>query len=304
MIQRKLADMAARAYAAETMSYRTAGLVYRAIEAAKARGAASREQRLETLSEFSAECALAKVYASEAYNGLADEAVQVFGGYGFSEEYKPARMYRDSRISRIYEGTNEICRLYAQRTIFKHLSEGSGEGGALRRGLEGLKQLRSIGRLTEGRGLTREDASAEEEAVAGLKQIYFGLVRDVVTGVGPEGLKDPNRQQFLASLADVAMETFAAESVVLRAAKLGERGGEEEGGARADLSTLVLQRSAERVRTEASTVLAELHEGRALDRRLEEVLALLPRPLPLVEVRRRVSERLVEVGGLLPGETG
>jgi alkylation response protein AidB-like acyl-CoA dehydrogenase len=304
MIQRKLADMAARAYAAETISYRTAGLVYRAIEAAKARGAASGEQRLETLSEFSAECALAKVYASEAYNGLADEAVQVFGGYGFSEDYKPARMDRESRISRIYEGTNEICRLYAQRTIFKHLSEGSGEGGALRRGLEGLKQLRTIGRLTEGKGLTREGASDEEEVVAGLKQIYFGLVRDVVAGIGPEGLKDPNRQQFLASLADVAMETFAAESVVLRTAKLGERGGEKDRGVRSDLSTLVLHRSAERVRTEAGTVLAELHEGSELDQRLEEVVALLPRPVPLVEVRRRVSERLVEVGGLLPGEAG
>jgi len=304
MIQRKLADMAARAYAAETLAYRTAGLVYRALEAAKARGAASGEQRLETLSEFSAECALAKVYASEAYNGLADEAVQVFGGYGFSEEYKPARMYRDSRISRIYEGTNEICRLYAQRTIFKHLSEGSGEGGALRRGIEGLMQLRAMGRLTEGKGLLRDGAGADESAVADMKRIYFGLVKDVVTGIGPEALKHPDRQQFLASLADVAMEIFAAESVVLRTEKLRDRGAPTEREARADLCTLVLHRSADRVRAEARTLLAELHEGKELDGRLEDLSALLPRPIPLVEVRRRVSTRLVDVGGLLPGESG
>ena len=76
------------------------------------------------LSEFSAECAMAKVLASESYNHLSDEAIQVFGGYGYSEEYAPAHMYRDSRITRIYEGTNEICRLYAQRALLKRAWSG------------------------------------------------------------------------------------------------------------------------------------------------------------------------------------
>ena len=306
LIKRKLADMATRAYGAESVAYRTAGLVYKALEAAKAEGAMTTERRLETLSEFSAECALAKVYASEAYNGLADEAVQVFGGYGFSEEYKPARMYRDSRISRIYEGTNEICRLYAQRTIFKHLTEGSGEGGALRKGLEGIKQLRALGQLAKGKGLGDGGGDDRLEALARLKQLYFGLVKDVVGGVGPEGLRDPDRQQLLASLADVAMEIFVAESVALRVAKLAARAGADDdpdSEMREDLATLALARAAQRIRTEAHTIVAEVHEGRALSERVSEVEALLPPLVALVDVRGRVSDRLVEHDGLLPVET-
>ncbi|MEJ2207120.1 MAG: acyl-CoA dehydrogenase family protein, partial [Gemmatimonadota bacterium] len=124
LIQRKLADMAARAYAAESVAYRAAGLVYQALESEEGAPRPSLDEKLDTLSEFSIECALAKVAASEAYNHLADEAVQVFGGYGFSEEYAPAHMYRDSRITRIYEGTNEICRLYAQRAKMRKAWKG------------------------------------------------------------------------------------------------------------------------------------------------------------------------------------
>jgi alkylation response protein AidB-like acyl-CoA dehydrogenase len=300
LIQRKLADMGARAYAADSVAYRTAGLVYRALERLKAGGGVSNQARLDTLSEFSVECALAKVYGSEAYNGLADEAVQVFGGYGFSEEYKPARMYRDSRISRIYEGTNEICRLYAQRTIFKKLS-GGGNGGALSKGLDALRQVHAMKKLARGEGLSGGGGAAAE-AVAGLKQVYFTLMEEVVTRVGPEKLKDPDNQQFLGSLADVAMEIYAAESVALRVSKLGGSGSDEEREVRAALSALTLERSSERVRAEARTVMGELHGGEDAARRLSEVDQLLPAPGRTVEARRRVAAWLVERDGLLPGE--
>jgi len=300
LIQRKLADMGARAYAAESVAYRTAGLVYRALERLKAGGGVSNQARLDTLSEFSVECALAKVYGSEAYNGLADEAVQVFGGYGFSEEYKPARMYRDSRISRIYEGTNEICRLYAQRTIFKRLS-GGGNGGTLSKGLDALRQVHALKKLARGEGLSG-GAGAAAEDVAGLKKVYFTLMEEVVTRVGPEKLKDPDNQQFLASLADVAMEIYAAESVALRVAKLGEVGSDEERDVRGGLSALVLERSSERVRSEARTVLGELHGGEDAARLLSDVDQLLPPPGRTVDARRRVAAWLVDHDGLLPGE--
>jgi len=301
LIQRKLADMAARAYAAETVAYRTAGLVYHALEQLKAQGTITPQDRLDTLSEFSAECALAKVYGSEAYNHLADEAIQVFGGYGFSEEYEPAKMYRDSRISRIYEGTNEICRLYAQRTLFKKLSGGGGGGGALAKGLDALKQLHALKQLARGKGLSG-GAGPALEAVAGLKQVYFRLVEETLVKVGPEKLKDPDRQQFLASLADVAMEIFAAESVALRVAKLEGTGSAEARTVRADLAVLVLERSSERVRSEARTILGELHPGRDGAKRLAEVDELLPPPADLVGARKRVTEWLLARNGLLPGE--
>ncbi|HKJ02058.1 MAG TPA: acyl-CoA dehydrogenase family protein, partial [Longimicrobiales bacterium] len=224
-----------------------------------------------------------KVYGSEAYNDNADEALQVFGGYGFSEEYPPAKMYRDSRITRIYEGTNEICRLYAQRAIFKRLA-GAGAGpGAPETGHEGA-------------------AAGALEAVAHLKQIYFMLVQEVVTGLGPEKLKDPDNQQFLASLADVAMEIYAAESVALRVAKLHGTGSAEAAAVRAGLAALALDRSAERVRAEARTVLGELHPGDDGAQGLADVDALLPPPGALVGIRAQVSRWLVARQGLLPGE--
>ncbi len=300
LIQRKLADMGARAYAAESVAYRTAGLVYHALERLKAAGGGGAQDRLDTLSEFSVECALAKVYGSEAYNGNADEAVQVFGGYGFSEEYKPARMYRDSRISRIYEGTNEICRLYAQRTVFRKLARASG-GGALAKGIDALKRLHAMKKLARGDGL-RGAASGTLESVAALKQIYFVLTEEIVTRVGPEKLADPESQQYLASLADVAMEVYASESVALRVAKLSGTGTEEEREVRAALAALVLDRSALRVRAEARTVLGETHPGEDGARRLAEIDALLPPPGALVGTRGRVAEWLVAHRGLLPGE--
>jgi alkylation response protein AidB-like acyl-CoA dehydrogenase len=271
LIKRKLADMAARAYAADSVSYRTAGLVYHVLASLDEGGAVTPEKRLEALAEFSAECALAKVYGSEAYNRNADDAVQVFGGYGFSEEYPPAKMYRDARITRIYEGTNEISRLYAQRTILKKLAGGKGSSG-------------------DGDG-----------SMAALKRLYFILVEETVAQLGPEGMKDPDNQQLVASLADIAMEVFAAESVALRVAKLEGEGDQDEGEIRRALATLVFHLSLERIRGQARAVLCELHQGEDLILRLQETEALLPPSEAVVQIRNRVSDWVVGRAGRLPG---
>ncbi|MDP2956649.1 MAG: hypothetical protein Q8N53_09515, partial [Longimicrobiales bacterium] len=140
------------------------------------------------------------------------------------------------------------------------------------------------------------------DAVAGLKQVYFVLMEETVTGVGPEKLKHPDQQQFLAGLADVAIEIYAAESAALRVAKLDGAGSAEAQEVRRDLARLVLERSAERVRAEARTLLGELHPGESGAKRLREVDDLLPPPSGLVAPRARVAGWLVARGGLLPGE--
>jgi alkylation response protein AidB-like acyl-CoA dehydrogenase len=302
LIQRKLADMAARAYGAEAVAYRASGLVYRALQDAAAGGRPSLDEKLATLSEFSAECAMAKVIASEAYYWLSDEALQVFGGYGYSEEYPPAHMVRDSRITRIYEGTNEICRLYAQRTVFKRAWAGELDVGRARLELG-----------AQDRPAIRPGAAAAQDCdanswgvyapvVRALKRAYLDLLGEVDRAVGPERMFEPENQQVVASLADVALEIFGAESAALRAAKTAAR-GTEQGGLVDALACLGLARAAERVRQEAGELLAAVADGDELAERLAELAARLPLPPPLVEARARVARTLLKLGGLPTQET-
>ena len=300
-IQRKLADMAARAYAAESVAYRASGLVYQALEASAAGGRPSLDEKMATLSEFSIECAMAKVFASEAYNHLADEAVQVFGGYGFSEEYPPAHMYRDSRITRIYEGTNEICRLYAQRATMKKAWGGVLDlDGAL--GALALDGRPAIGGDGAARGGSSDDAyAAYAPVIRGLKKTYLRLVRAVSDAVDRDEMFEPGTQPLISSLADVAIEIFAAESVALRVAKARPRGAEAVEMLEA-LVRISLTRAAERTRQEANEILGVVAAGAALEEGLAEIAAWLPLPPGLMEDRARVARALLELGGLPAGE--
>ena len=315
-IQRKLADMAARAYAAEAVAYRASGLVYQALEATSAGGRPSLDEKLATLSEFSIECAMAKVFASEAYNHLSDEAVQVFGGYGFSEEYPPAHMYRDSRITRIYEGTNEICRLYAQRTTMKKAWGGPLDVGAALDGLASSERPAIPG----GKGAAADAAvgapvvpgsvapgSADDAfavyapVIRGVKRAYLTLLRTVSDAVDHARVFDPENQQLLASLADIAIEIFAAESIALRVAKARGRASDDIELLEA-LARISLARVAERTRQEASEILGALASGEELEQALGEIAARLPLPPGLIEDRALVARRLLELGGLPAGE--
>ncbi|HSW30011.1 MAG TPA: acyl-CoA dehydrogenase family protein [Longimicrobiales bacterium] len=301
LVQRKLADMAARAFAAESVAYRTAGLVDDAFGELGSRGSVTSDARLEALAQLSAECALAKVYASEAYHASADEAVQVLGGDGFSDDHPVSRMYRDSRVTRIWEGTNEICRLHAQRTVVKTLAGGGPDARALPGCSMVLEQL-DAARGRRARNGIHGKAAEDLEAVDGLKQVYFMLLEDVMATAGTEKLKGPDRQALLGSLADVAMEAFVAESVALRVAKLEGRCTPESGEVRADLVALLLDRASDRIHSEARGIMAEIRPGGEGARRLAELDALLPEPRALIETRARVAGWLVARGGLLPGE--
>jgi alkylation response protein AidB-like acyl-CoA dehydrogenase len=297
LIQRKLADMAARAYAAESVAYRAAGLVYQALEAGSGEARPSLDEKLDTLSEFSIECAMAKVFASEAYNHLSDEAVQVFGGYGFSEEYPPAHMYRDSRITRIYEGTNEICRLYAQRATMR---KAWGGGLDLAGALAGL-DIDARPLIGLGNGATADAFGAYVPVIRGLKKAYMSLVATVGDAVDHDRMFDPDQQQLVASLADVAIEIFAAESIALRVAKARERGADDIELLEA-LVRISLARAADRSRQEANEILGALFAADVLSSQLDEIGGWLPLPPGLIEDRTRVARALLALGGLPAGD--
>ncbi len=286
LIQRKLAEMAARAYGAESVAYRTAGLVYSAIEDLGRQGAVSLDAKLRTFADFSVECAMAKVLGSEAYHAVADEALQVYGGYGFSEEYPAARWYRDSRITRIYEGTSEICRLGIAKTLLKRAARGE---LALRDAVAGLPAGRD--RPTPNTGL-----AALRTGIGGLKRVFLLVLGQVWNRVDEERLFDPDHQAYLAGLADLAMETYLAESTVLRVSKR-RNGPAGEPDAETALARIVFFRSTERIRREATELLGSLLDGEQLATALDRIAASLPVPVGLVDSRARVARELVAHGG-------
>ena len=288
LIQRKLAEMAARAYGAESVAYRTAGLVYAAIEDLGRQGAVSLDAKLRTFAEFSVECAMAKVLGSEAYHAVADDALQVYGGYGFSEEYPAARWYRDSRITRIYEGTSEICRLGIAKTLLKRADRGELE---LREAVAGLPAGPT------GRPSGDTSLAALRAGVGDLKRLFLFVLAQVWDNVDEARLLDPDHQAYLAGLADIAMETYLAESTVLRVSKRweGRSGGDVE--AETALARIVFFRSTERIRQEATELLGSLVAGERLAAALERVTVWLPVPVGLVESRAQVARALVASGG-------
>ena len=289
LIQRKLADMAARAYGAESVAYRTAGLVYTATEALRRTGTDSLDLKLQTLTEFSVECAMAKVIGSETYNGLADEALQVYGGNGYSEEYPAARWYRDSRITRIYEGTSEICRLGIAKTILKRADRGQ---LALREAVSGLPPP-AVAHSSDSLVSLRTQVHA-------LKQVFLFVLGEVWDGVDGTQLLEPEHQQFLGSLADIAIETYLAESTVLRVLKLTEARPDTHRRLETALARLVFFRAADRVRQESTEVVAALLEGDRLAAALDRVAAWLPTPAGLIETRTFIARGLVARKGVLP----
>ena len=233
---------------------------------------------------------MAKVYASEAYNELADEALQVFGGYGFSEEYPPARMYRDSRITRIYEGTNEICRLYAQRAMLRRSWSGTLDFDDA---IEALAHAQAT--AVDG---TTSEFDALRFSIQGFKHIYFYLVREVSSSIERDRMFDADNQQFMASLADVAIDIFAVESTFLRVAKQKCDGAGRDTAFPEALARICFERASGRIRNEANEILAALYEGTELRSRLEDVATWLPLPTWLIKTRAFVARSVLDRGGL------
>ncbi|MBK5293279.1 MAG: acyl-CoA dehydrogenase family protein [Acidobacteriia bacterium] len=280
MIQHKLAEMAIRTYAAETISYRVSGL----IEAHMGDGfnwqqpdAAS--VMMKAVEEFAAECSYVKVFASEALDYVADEGVQIHGGYGFHQDYAVERAYRDSRINRIFEGTNEINRMLATGMLLKRAQKGRLPL------VEAVKALQA--EIMAGPSL-EPDVDADAKLVAGAKKAaLFAL------GVSYQKfLADlDNQQEILAGITDVAMTAFAMESVLLRTRKLAAAGKGENA---VEMCAVFLRSSMEIVESSARNVLAACGEGDAL----RTNLAILKRftkfePVNAIALRRKIAERLL-----------
>jgi len=267
MIQHKLAEMAIRTFASETMSYRVSGLIESHIESDEPASV------MKAAEEFAAECSYVKVFASETLDYVSDEGVQIHGGYGYHQDYVVERAYRDSRINRIFEGTNEINRMLATGMLLKRAQKG-------RLGLvEAVKALQ--GEILSGPtpGLSAVEG-AKKAALLALGIAYQKYLTDL-----------ENQQEILAAITDIAMNAFAMESVELRSKKLAASGKGENG---ADMCAVFLDEAMEMVASAARTVLAACSEGDAL----RTNLAILRRftkndAVDTVALRRRIAARLL-----------
>ncbi len=218
-IKHKLAEMAIKIYADESALYRTAKWIDDKEEQLLAEGKPFNEALLGAAEEFAIECAILKVHGSEMLDFVVDEGVQIHGGVGFSDEYNISRAYRDSRVNRIYEGTNEINRLLTVDMMIKRAMKGKLD--LMRQAMNVQKELMSIPEFGNG----EEGAfSKEQKIISNMKKCIL-----MVAGAAVQKLAAnlTNEEEIIMNIADMAIETFVSESTLLRVMKFAAKTGEE-----------------------------------------------------------------------------
>jgi alkylation response protein AidB-like acyl-CoA dehydrogenase len=288
MIQHKLAEMAIRAYVSESMSYRVVGMIQDRLENFSWDQPDAGKTMLEAVEEYAAECSFIKIHASEALDYVVDEGVQIHGGYGYHQDYPVERAYRDSRINRIFEGTNEINRLLATGMILKRAQKGRLPL------VEAVKKIQA--ELTAGPSLSPAASSGpyaeENRLIANAKKA--GLL---AMGVAYQkyGAALENQQEVLAGITDVLMNTFAMESASLRAQKIAAAG--RNAAQASEMSAVFAREAMETIESAARNVIANCSEGDSLRMNL----AVLKRftkfePVNAIALRRSIAARLLDSG--------
>jgi alkylation response protein AidB-like acyl-CoA dehydrogenase len=285
MIRHKLAEMVIRIFATEAATYRTVGLIESHLEGFSWDQPNAAQTELKAVEEFAAECSYIKIFASEMLDYVTDEAVQIHGGYGYHQDYLVERAYRDSRINRIFEGTNEINRLLATGMLLKRAMRGQLPL------VEAVMKLQSeilSGPALGGGG--SEDARLVENAkktallTLGIAYQKFGMALE-------------EQQEVLAAITDIAMNAFAMESVYLRAQKLAKL---QKGENSADVCAVFLREAMEIIESAGRNALAASSDGDGL----RTNLAVLKRftkfePVNAIAARRRIAERVLSAGRYL-----
>jgi len=250
LMKEKLAEMAIQIFAVESMVYRSAGNIEAMMSAAAGDKVA---HSMKVLEEYAIESSIAKVYGSEMLDYVVDEGVQIFGGYGFHEEYPVCRAYRDSRINRIFEGTNEINRMLIVQMLMKRAM-----GGQLALIPAATKLADEILAGPSFEETTEGVLAEETRVVANAKKMFLQAAGGAVQKFR-EKLAD--EQELVAALANVVMEVYAMESCLLRAQKAATSKGEAAVKTMIDAARVFISDAMERLEHEAKRALAAVHEG-------------------------------------------
>lgn len=286
-IKHKLGEMAIKIWAAESALYRTASWIASKEHELLAAGKPFNEALLGAAEEYAIECAILKVFGSEVLDFVVDEGVQIHGGNGFSDEYVISKAYRDSRINRIYEGTNEINRLLTVDMVLKRAMKGKLD--LMTPAMNVQKELMSIPDF----GSEEESAFAKElKYIANFKKAIL-----MVAGVAVQKLmmQLEKEQEVLMNIADMAIETFVAESCLLRAMKLVEQNGEEASALQIDIMKTYLYDAADKINKAGKDALNSFAEGDEL-RMMHIGLKRFTKvePYNTKESRRRICNKMIE----------
>jgi alkylation response protein AidB-like acyl-CoA dehydrogenase len=286
LIQRKISTCATRLFAAESMGYRTVGMIEAALAALEP-GHSSRETQ-RRIEEYAVECSIIKVFASEMLTVVADELVQIMAGYGFVEEYPAERIYRDARINRIFEGTNEINRLIITGFLMKRAMSGQLPLlGAIKSLMDEVTQPPSFDSGAD----TGEPLAHETELLAAAKKIAL-FAAGVASQRYMTGLQD--QQEVMADLTEIIIEVYALESALLRAKKLAMT-GKSAAATAASMTGLLADQTIALAEQCARRVLAACAEGDMLRTQLA-ILRRLAKSTPAdtVALSRAVARQSIQ----------
>jgi alkylation response protein AidB-like acyl-CoA dehydrogenase len=290
-IKHKLAEMAIRVFVGESALYRTAKWVDEKEQELLTAGKPENESLLGGAEEFAIECAMLKVYGSEVLDFVVDEGVQVHGGNGFSAEYNISRAYRDSRINRIYEGTNEINRLLTLDMTLKRAM-----GGRLDLMGPAMAVQKELMSIPDFGGDDETPFAKERKLVGNLKKAIL-----MVSGAAVQKLmmKIEGEQEVLMNIADMAIETFNAESALLRVMKIVEQKGEAASQLHLDIMRTYLYDAADRINKSGKDAI----NGFAAEGGDEQRMILMglkrftkAEPFNTKDARRRIADKMIAEG--------
>jgi alkylation response protein AidB-like acyl-CoA dehydrogenase len=278
-IQHKLAEMAIRIYVVESMVWRVVGLIESQLRAAPQDKSGTTRMELKAVEEYAAECSMIKVYASEMLDYVVDEGVQIHGGYGYHQDYLVERAYRDSRVNRLFEGTNEINRLLIPGMLLKRAARGQ---------LALLPAIQAVlnGKLTK----TPEPGDGNEEMrlVQNAKTIAL-----LAIGIAQQkyGMELQKEEEVLMSISDIVTEVLAMESTLLRNRKSAASG---RGKDAADVCAVFLREAMDRVEISCRNVLGACLDGDALRQNMSALRSFANYdPIDAIGRRRNIANRLL-----------
>jgi alkylation response protein AidB-like acyl-CoA dehydrogenase len=289
LVREKIANMAVGIYTGEALVYRTVGMMDVALaEIDKSRPDAAKETR-KAIEEYAVECSIIKVWGSEMVDFVVDETVQIYGGYGFVEEYPAERAYRDARINRIFEGTNEINRLIITGFLLKRAMSGQLPlMPAIKKLMDEVLSGPSVGEEVEG------PLAEERKLVTSAKKLGL-FVSGAATQKYMQTIQD--QQEVMGAIADMVIETYAMESAVLRAQKIAETKGENAASLPIAMTRVYLSQAMEKIEAAAKKVIAAVADGDMLRTQLAILRRLAKHePFNTIDLRQQIAQKVIERG--------